>query len=95
MHCHRCGGAVLEAHKTLPYVGPGEYIVELRDVQSLRCSACRASIRQVPDLHALDVLIRTLAKERPRRTQLAFRDGRWRVAAWSSIADDLPSGQPT
>jgi hypothetical protein len=31
MHCRRCGAALLEVHETLPYVGPGEYVVELRD----------------------------------------------------------------
>ena len=95
MHCHRCGGAVLEVRATLPYVGPGEYVVELHDVQSLRCSACRMARLQVPELQALDVLIRALAREQPRRTpQLTFRDGHWRVAAWSAD-EDRPPGEPT
>jgi hypothetical protein len=95
MHCRRCGGALLTVTETLPYVGPGEYVVKLRDVGSLRCSACRARHLHVPDLRALDVLIQALAREQPRRTpQLAFRDGHWRVAAWSAD-EHLSPGEPT
>jgi hypothetical protein len=54
MPCQRCGGAIVDARETLPYVGPHEYVVDLRDVRSLRCSACGRSSLQVPALEALD-----------------------------------------
>jgi hypothetical protein len=63
-------------------------------VRSLRCSACRASSLEVPDLYALDVLIGTLAKERPLRTH-NWRPGTVGGASPHGLADDLPSGQPT
>jgi hypothetical protein len=48
----------------------------------------------VPDLYALDVLIGTLAKERPLRTH-NWRPGTVGGASPHGLADDLPSGQPT
>jgi hypothetical protein len=72
----------------LPYVGPGEYVVELRDVRAECCPGCGARHLQIPQLHALDVLIRALSREQPGRTpRLAFQNGRWRVVAWSEDAD--------
>ena len=87
-HCSRCGATVAEKRETLPYVGPGQYIVELRDVRSVRCNNCGAGHLQIPELRALDVLIRALSREQPERTpRLGFQNGRWRVVAWSEDAD--------
>jgi hypothetical protein len=39
----------------------------------------------VPDLLALDCVIRRLARDEPLRSpELEFRDGIWRVAKWST-----------
>jgi len=44
----------------------------------------------VPDLPALDRVIRRLARDEPLRSpELEFREGSWQVARWS------PNSQPT
>jgi hypothetical protein len=91
MPCRRCGGVIVEALETFPYVGPRGYVVELRDVHARRCVTCGVGDWQLPALRALDVLIRVLASEQPHRTpQLVFKNESWRVAAWS-IGEDQAS----
>ena len=92
MRCARCAASLVDIRETVPYVGPHGYVVELRDVQALRCGACGTGQLMVPGLRVLDVLIRVLAAEQPHRTpQLAFRNGSWRVVAWST-GDGAPTG---
>ena len=81
-----------KSERTVLYVGPHGYVVELCDVKALRCGGCGTGQLVVPGLRALDVLIRLLAVEQPHRTpQLAFRNGSWRVVAWST-GDGVPPG---
>jgi hypothetical protein len=91
VRCARCAATVVEVRETVPYIGPHGYVVELRDVQALRCGVCGTGQLVVPGLRALDVLIRVLAVEQPHRTpQLAFRNGSWRVVGWSTRDGVLP-----
>ena len=85
MRCQRCGGRCTEIDEALPYVGPRAYVVTLRAVRSLRCTVCGRTDMHVPDLLALDRVIRRLARDEPLRSpELEFRDGTWQVAKWSS-----------
>jgi hypothetical protein len=80
MHCLRCGGVVGEARETVDYAGPGPYVVKLRDLRALKCSACGNNDVEVPERHELDLLIRVLSEEQPLATpHLVFEQGRWRV----------------
>jgi YgiT-type zinc finger domain-containing protein len=82
MRCHRCGGALVEVRETVPYVGPGPCVVELRDVRALRCTACGHVELDVPEPRRLDTLVRTLGSEcLPYTPTLIFDDGRWRIVA--------------
>jgi hypothetical protein len=55
----------VETQETLPYVGPGHYVVELRDVHVARCTGCtKMTIEvQVPEPRSLDTLIQCLGNE--------------------------------
>ena len=76
--CHRCGGALAQTFETLPYVGPGPRVVELRDVRTLRCRVCGNLSIELPEAHALDTLVRCLALEiTGTLPQLTFEQGRW------------------
>src|SRR5262245_14299290 len=78
--CHRCGGALVELRETVPYVGPGPCVVQLRDLRALRCSACGHSELNVPERQRLDLLVRTLRTESlPYTPTLTFDEGRWRI----------------
>ena len=70
-----------ESHETVPYIGPGPCVVELRNVLVRRCIACRQMGIEVPDASDLDVLVRCLRLEgTPAMPQLVYEDGRWRIA---------------
>jgi hypothetical protein len=80
--CQRCGGALIEMHETVPYVGPGPCVVELRDVRALTCSACGHGELDVPERRRLDTLVRTLRTECLAYTAtLTFEDGRWQIVS--------------
>ena len=82
MRCRRCGGVLVETLETFPYIGPQCYLVELRDVDTIRCAMCGVGEWHVLELQALDILIRVLATEQPHGIpQLVFKDHRWRVVA--------------
>lgn len=85
MRCQRCGSRRTETDETLPYVGPRAYVVTLRAVRTLRCTICGRTDMHVPDLPALDRVIRRLARYEPMRSpELEFRDGSWHIARWST-----------
>jgi hypothetical protein len=91
MPCTRCGGVIVEALETFPYVGPRGYVIELRDVRARRCAMCGVGDWQLPAVRSLDVLIRSLAIEQPRGTpQLVFKNDGWRVVASSIDGDETP-----
>jgi hypothetical protein len=78
MPCRHCGGAKDEARETVPYVGPGPRVVELRDVQVLRCTGCGRMSIEVPESRSLDTLVRCLVSELSGTLpQLIFDQGRW------------------
>jgi hypothetical protein len=73
---------MIELRETVPYVGPGPCVVELRDVRAVRCSACWHGELDVPERRRLDTLVRTLRGESlPYTPTLIFDDGRWRIVA--------------
>jgi hypothetical protein len=78
MRCQCCGGAIMEMQETLPYVGPGPYVVELRDVHIARCTGCTKMTIEVPEPRSLDTLIRCLGNEMcGPLPQLTYEQGRW------------------
>jgi hypothetical protein len=78
--CQKCGGALIEMRETVPYVGPGPCVVELRDLRALACKACGHGELDVPDRRRLDTLVRTLRSESlPYTPTLIFEEGRWRI----------------
>jgi hypothetical protein len=80
VRCRRCGGVVVETLETFPYIGPRVYLVELREVDTIRCAMCGVGEWHVPELQALDVLIRALATAQPHAIpQLTFKHDRWRI----------------
>jgi hypothetical protein len=80
MQCRCCGGANDEARETVPYVGPGPRVVELRDVHVLRCTGCGQMSIELPDPRSLDTLVRCLVSELPGTLpHLTFDQGRWCV----------------
>lgn len=82
MRCHRCGGALIECRETVPYVGPGPCVVELRDVRATRCGTCGKGELDVPERRRLDTLVGTLRSESlPYTPILTYDAGRWRLVA--------------
>ena len=78
MRCRHCGGENDEARETVPYVGPVSRVVELRNVQVLRCTACGQMSIEVPEPRSLDTLVKCLALELSGTLpQLTFDQGRW------------------
>lgn len=85
--CHRCGAGVREDLETVPYVGPGHRVVELRSVHVFRCGACSRMTIELPEPKALDTLLRCLGTEcTGPLPQLAFEMGRWCILPRRSIA---------
>jgi hypothetical protein len=77
-HCARCAGLLAQDLETVPYVGPGPRVVELRHVLVLRCTGCTHMTMEVPEPRSLDTLIRCLAGEMSEPLpQLAYEQGRW------------------
>jgi hypothetical protein len=73
---------LVEVRETVPYVGLGPCVVELRDVRALKCTACGHVELDVPEPRRLDTLVRTLRSESlPYTPTLIFDDGRWRIVA--------------
>lgn len=90
--CQRCGGALIELRETVPYVGPGPCVVELRDLRALTCTACGHGELDVPERRRLDTLVRTLRSESlPYTPSLVFEDGRWRIVAGPPHPERDPS----
>jgi len=86
-HCHRCGAVVGESHETVPYVGPGPRVVELRDLQVWRCSVCTNLTIDVPEVNRLEALIRCLGRElEGPMPQLAYEMGDWCILPQHPIA---------
>jgi hypothetical protein len=56
--CRRCGGNERLACETVTYTAVGPRVVELRNVAVRRCSVCGHLGVDVPDVRALDVLVR-------------------------------------
>ena len=74
--------APLGSPTTLPYIAVGPSVVELRNVAVRRCSACGHMGIDVPDVRALDVLVRCLCGESTSVVpRLEYADGRWRILA--------------
>jgi hypothetical protein len=68
----------VETQETLPYVGPGPYVVELRDIHVARCTGCTKMTIEVLEPRSLDTLIRCLGNEmNGPLPQLAYEQGRW------------------
>jgi hypothetical protein len=77
-HCHRCGAVVGETHETVPYVGPGPRVVQLRDLHVWRCHVCANMTIDVPEQSRLDYLIQCLGREIDgTMPQLAYEMGDW------------------
>ena len=78
MDCRHCGNVRDDARETVPYVGPGPRVVELRDVQVTRCRVCAHMTIDVPEPSHLDTLIRCLRAEIDGPLpQLAYEMGHW------------------
>ena len=78
--CYRCGAVRAEAHETVPYVGPGPRVVQLRDVLVVRCTGCPNLTVELPALMGLDTLIERLGIDtRDPLPQLAHEQGCWSV----------------
>jgi hypothetical protein len=76
---------LVELRETVPYVGPGPCVVELRDLRALRCTACGHGELDVPERRRLDMLVRTFRTEGLSYTPtLTFEDGRWRIVSGPS-----------
>jgi len=85
--CRRCGGTVRLTYETGPYLAVGPR-VELRNVAVRRCSVCSHMGIEVPDVRALDVLVRCLCGQRtPEIPRLEYADGRWRIEARATSSD--------
>ena len=86
-HCHRCGAVVGATHETVPYVGPGPRVVELRDLHVWRCCVCANMTIDVPESSRLDTLIRCLGKEvEGAMPQLAYEMGDWCILPRQPVA---------
>ena len=86
-HCHRCGAVVGQTHETVPYVGPGPRVVELRDLKVWRCRVCTNMTIDVPEPGRLDCLIRCLGREMEgAMPQLAYEMGDWCILPRHPIA---------
>ena len=80
--CGRCGGTVRLTYETIPYLAVGPRVVELRNVAVRRCLVCGHIGIEVPDVRALDVLVRCLCVESAHdMPRLEYADGRWRILA--------------
>jgi YgiT-type zinc finger domain-containing protein len=89
MPCKRCGGGLIETSESLPYIGPRGCLVELRDVRAIRCAICGVGEWHLPELQALDVLIRALAIEQPHGIPpLVYKHDHWTFAV-RPIDDEL------
>ena len=78
--CYRCGAVLAEDRETVPYVGPGPRVVQLRDVRVVHCPGCTKVTVELPDSKALDRLIERLGIDtRDPLPQLAHEQGRWSV----------------
>ena len=85
MDCRHCGNVRDEARETVPYVGPGPRVVELRDVHVTRCRVCAHMTVEVPE--HLDTLIRCLGAEIDGPLpQLAYEMGHWCILPRRSMA---------
>ena len=86
-HCHRCGAVVGATHETVPYVGPGPRVVELRHLHVWRCCVCANMTIDVPEASRLDTLIRCLGKEiEGAMPQLAYEMGDWCILPRQPVA---------
>ena len=87
-HCYRCGAVLAEDRATVPYVGPGLRIVELRDVRVERCTRCTKITIALPDPSALDTLIQRLDYEMDDPPpQLAYEQGCWSLSPRRTTGD--------
>ena len=87
MCCRHCGNARDEARETVPYVGPGPCVVELRDLHVTRCRVCPNMTIEVPEPSHLDTLIRCLGTEIDGPLpQLAYEMGHWCILPRRSMA---------
>jgi hypothetical protein len=86
-HCHRCGAVVGQSHETVPYVGPGARVVELRDLNVWRCGVCANMTIDVPEVPRLEALIRCLGREMEGTLpQLAYEMGDWCILPTHPVA---------
>ena len=84
-NCRRCGGTIRITYETVPYIAVGPRVVELRNVVVRRCSVCSHMGIEVPDVGALDVLVRCLCAESTHDLpRLEYADGRWRILTRTS-----------
>ena len=87
MDCRHCGHVRDEARETVPYVGPGPRVVELRDLHVTRCRVCAHMTVEVPEPSHLDTLIRCLGAEIDGPLpQLAYEMGHWCILPRRSMA---------
>jgi hypothetical protein len=85
--CRRCGGNERLACETVTYTAVGPRVVELRNVAVRRCSVCGHLGIDVPDVRALDVLVRCLCVENTHVPRLEYADGRRRILARTGSND--------
>jgi hypothetical protein len=94
MRCQHCGNARNEARETVPYVGPGPRVVELRDMHVKRCHVCTNMTIEVPEPSHLDTFIRRLGAEiDDPLPQLAYEMGHWCILPPRSLTA-LPADDP-
>jgi len=88
--CDRCGATLADDLETVPYVGPGARVVDLREVHVTRCSGCTNMTIEVPEPRALDTLIRCLGTELSGPIPpLAYEMGHWCILPRRSLASHV------
>ncbi len=70
----------MEACKSVPYIGPGARLVELRDVRAMQCQQCDQLELRLTDRGRLDsMIISNVAKMSEQVPTVEFMNGTWRL----------------
>jgi YgiT-type zinc finger domain-containing protein len=78
--CPHCGSLLMEACKSVPYIGPGARLVELRDVRAMQCQQCDHLELRLTDRGRLDsMIISNVAKMSEQVPTVEFMNGTWRL----------------
>lgn len=78
--CPHCGSLLMEACKSVPYIGPGARLVELRDVRAIQCQQCGHLELRLTDRVRLDSMIMSnVARVSEQVPTVEFTKGTWRL----------------